>query len=91
MVVVMADAGYQFVISVIFVMVKRDFDYCEGFGSDSLGLVGDVAVEFGLGEGLVVNLLKLSGGKKPPLPHLMTAHYQMTLQKRISHLKKTQP
>ncbi|WP_375493231.1 hypothetical protein [uncultured Nostoc sp.] len=57
----MADAGYQFVISVIFVMVKRDFDYCEGFGSYSLGLVSDVVVEFGLGEGLVVNLLKLVG------------------------------
>jgi hypothetical protein len=53
-VVVIANAGYQFVISVIFVMVKRDFDYCEGFGSDRLGLGCDVVVEFGLGEGLFV-------------------------------------
>jgi hypothetical protein len=32
-------------------MVKRDFDYCEGFGSYGLGLVSDVVVEFGLSEG----------------------------------------
>ncbi|MEH2039995.1 hypothetical protein [Nostoc sp.] len=56
MVVVMADAGYQFVISVIFVMVKRDFDYSEGFGGYGLGLVCDVVVEFGLSEGLVVGV-----------------------------------
>ncbi|WP_322704203.1 hypothetical protein [Nostoc sp. DedQUE04] len=60
----MADAGYQFVISVIFVMVKRDFGYCEGFGSYGLGLVSDVAVEFGLGEGLVV------GGNRDKLLNL---------------------
>ena len=60
MVVVMADAGYQFVISVIFVMVKRDFDYCQWFGSYGLGLVNDEVVEFGLSKGLVVNFLKLA-------------------------------
>ena len=54
MVVVIADAGYQLITSVIFVMVKRDFDYFEGFGSYGLGLSCDVVVEFGLGEGLVV-------------------------------------
>ncbi len=57
----MADAGYQSVISVIFVMVKRDFDYCEEFGSYGLGLGCDVVVEFALGECLVVNFLKLGG------------------------------
>lgn len=57
----MADAGYQFITSVIFMMVKRDFDYCEGFRSYDLGLVCDVVVEFGLSEGLVVNFLKLGG------------------------------
>ena len=40
--------------SVIFVMVKRDFDYSEGFGSYNLGLASDVIVELGLGCGLVV-------------------------------------
>jgi hypothetical protein len=54
MVVVIADAGYQLTTSVIFVIRKRNFDYCEGFGSNSLGLVSDVVVEFGLGEGLFV-------------------------------------
>jgi hypothetical protein len=54
MVVVMADAGYQFVISIIFVMVKRDFDYSEGFRSYGLGLSSDEPVEFGLGCGLFV-------------------------------------
>jgi hypothetical protein len=58
----MADAGYQLITSVIFVMVKGDFDYCEGFGSYNLGLVSDVVVEFGLGEGLVVrDFMKLGG------------------------------
>ncbi|WP_375496448.1 hypothetical protein [uncultured Nostoc sp.] len=54
MVVVMADAGYQLIASIIFVMVKRDFDYCEEFGSDRLGLGCDVVVEFSLGECLFV-------------------------------------
>jgi hypothetical protein len=48
----MADAGYQLITSIIFVITKRDFDYSEEFGCNSLGLVCDVAVEFGLGEGL---------------------------------------
>jgi hypothetical protein len=61
MVVVMANAGYQFITSVIFVMLKRDFDYSEGFRSYGLGLVSDEVVEFGLGCGLFVNLLKLGG------------------------------
>ncbi|WP_292846091.1 hypothetical protein [Nostoc sp. NMS8] len=50
----MADAGYQLITSIIFVIVKRDFDYSEGFGSYGLGLVSDVAVEFGLSEGLFI-------------------------------------
>ncbi len=50
----MADAGYQLITSIIFVMVKRDFDYCERFGSNSLGLGCDIVVEFGLSKGLVV-------------------------------------
>jgi hypothetical protein len=60
-VIVIADAGHQLITSVIFVIRKRDFDYSEGFGSNSLGLVSDVAVEFGLSYGLVVNFLKLGG------------------------------
>ncbi|MBD2534558.1 hypothetical protein H6G97_35780 [Nostoc flagelliforme FACHB-838] len=48
----MADAGYQLITSVIFVMVKRDFDYCEGFGSYNLGLVSNVVIE---------NLRKIEG------------------------------
>jgi hypothetical protein len=48
----MADAGYQLITSVIFVIRKRDFDYSEGFRSDRLGC--DVVVEFGLGEVLFV-------------------------------------
>jgi hypothetical protein len=62
MVVVMADAGYQLITSIIFVMVKRDFDYCEWFGSYNLGLASDVAVEFGLGEGLVASDFVSLGG-----------------------------
>ena len=54
MVVVIADAGYQFVISVIFVMLKRDFDYSEEFRSYGLGLICDEVVEFGLSKGLFV-------------------------------------
>jgi hypothetical protein len=54
MVIVMGDGSYQLITSVIFVMVKRDFDYSEGFGSNSLGLGCDVVVEFGLGEGLFI-------------------------------------
>ncbi|WP_339382484.1 hypothetical protein [Nostoc flagelliforme] len=52
MVVVMADAGYQFVISVIFVMVERDFDYSQLLQGNCLGC--DEPVEFGLSFALFV-------------------------------------
>ena len=50
----MGDAGYQFVKSVIFVMVKRDFCYSQLLQGNRLGLGSDVVVELGLGEGLFI-------------------------------------
>ena len=84
----MANAGYELITSVIFVMVKRDFDYCEEFGSYGLGLVSDVAVEFGLGfalfvggnEGDFLNLacLIVNNGRNPGILTAFVAYFDCT-------------
>ncbi|MEH1778428.1 MAG: hypothetical protein V7K67_00105 [Nostoc sp.] len=51
---VIRDVGYQLFATVDLVVIEVDFYCCQWFGSDRLGLVCDVVVEFGLGEGLVV-------------------------------------
>ncbi|MEH2463540.1 hypothetical protein [Nostoc sp.] len=58
---VISDVGYQFFTTVNLVVVEVDFYGFQGFGGYGLGLVGDEVIEFSLGCGLVVNLLKLGG------------------------------
>ncbi len=56
---VVCNIGYQFFATVDLVVVEVDFYGCQWFGGYGLGLMCDEVVEFGLGDRLVVNFLKL--------------------------------